>query len=76
MSDQTRQSKPPVRFAYRHLACGKTTIMTPALAIRLTEKPELLKQAYCVKCESYFSLSDGDGNSAFRWTIDDVPVGE
>lgn len=64
----------PVRYKYRHLACGSTTTMGLALCETYARDPKFYGGTFCCGCGKHFSLQTGEGWQ-FEWEPDGDPVG-
>lgn len=64
----------PVRYKYRHLACGTTTSMGAALSETYARDPKFYGGTFCCNCGKHFPLRTADGWQ-FEWQPDGDPVG-
>jgi hypothetical protein len=62
----------PVRYAYKHEACGAVTTMGQALAETYACKPEFYSGTFCVFCNAHFPVG---ANGQFVWDHTDQKVG-
>jgi hypothetical protein len=58
----------PVRLSYRHVVCGKTTMMNQVIAETYARDPKFYGGTYCVHCQKHRPLIE------FVW-LDGSPVG-
>jgi len=71
----------PVRYRYRHLACGTTTTMGAALSETYARDPKFYGGTFCCNCGKHFYLQDArpgvktEDDWAFLWEPDGDPVG-
>lgn len=65
----------PVRFSYKHIACGTVTRMASAIAETYARSPEFYGGTFCSGCKDHFPLRDLDGRPLFEWDEDGTPVG-
>jgi hypothetical protein len=64
----------PVRYAYRHIACGCTTTMGEKLSETYARDPKFYGATFCVMCGSHFPLVTPEGRQ-FEWIVNGVPDG-
>lgn len=48
----------PVRYAYKHLTCGKTTTMKEAIAQTYARDPKFYTATYCSYCGGHFPVGE------------------
>jgi hypothetical protein len=67
----------PVRYAYKHLACGGITTMEQALCETYARDPKFYGGTFCCNCGKHFRLQDSNivGEWAFEWRPEGDPVG-
>lgn len=65
----------PVRTSYTHLACRTSTHMGLALSETYASDPKFYGGTFCCFCGKHFRLTDAEGNAAFVWDADQLPVG-
>jgi hypothetical protein len=62
----------PVRYAYKHLACGFQTTITSSIAETYARDPKFYSGTYCVNCREHFPIGP---NGQFVWSGTDIKVG-
>lgn len=72
----------PVRYKYKHLACGSVTTMGDALSETYARDPKFYGGTFCCHCGTHFPLRDyrtdellANDGWAFEWQPDGDPVG-
>lgn len=69
----------PIRYAYKHLACGGVTTCGEAIALSYAKHPDMYGGTFCGVCGDYFDLvkydDEGNGTRQFEWVADGRPVG-
>ncbi len=64
----------PVRYSYKHLACGGITNMGTALCETYARDPKFYGGTFCCNCGKHFPLQTAEGWQ-FEWQPDGDPVG-
>lgn len=64
----------PIRYSYRHLACGSVTTMGQALSETYARNPKFYSGTFCCRCGTHFDLGP-PWKPAFLWEPDGEPVG-
>lgn len=67
----------PLRYSYKHLACGGSTRMNEAIAESYAKNPNFYTHTMCVHCKAHFALFNDTEkkNHNFVWEEDGTPVG-
>lgn len=76
LSEEERQKGfiRPVRYKYKHVACGCVTTMWRDIAETYSRSPKFYSGTFCSWCKDHFDLVDQWGQPAFLWE-DGEPVG-
>jgi hypothetical protein len=62
----------PVRYSYKHLACGGVTTMARPLAETYARNPAFYSGTFCVRCGAHFPVGE---HGQFVWDGTDIKVG-
>jgi len=57
----------PVRYRYRHVACGGETSMAGKIAETYARRPDFYGGTFCARCGAHFSLVGRDDVRQFEW---------
>jgi hypothetical protein len=78
LGSEAQAAKPcrPLRYVYKHRACGTLTRLADPIARTLAHSPGFYRELYCVHCKSHSWLKEPGGTHSFIWTEDGMPVGE